>query len=170
MLQRIHQSSLYPSFIQIRDSHLEGAGFFPFHNRDGSVHAYMLVWPESRRIVMLDAREGLVKSTVPLVLDVATADLKDLSKDDFDQYGRLWHYDPWWVLAEKRYRGHPAVPVLKATNTVDYLGADPLAGWFSKDLRWALGDLRKLLPARKSSVRSGKHTVWRLRSSWPSWS
>jgi len=53
---------------------------------------------------------------VPIRIVAATSDVRAVSGEAGARVGGLWHYDPWWVLDERRYARHPDVPVLKATN------------------------------------------------------
>ena len=165
------QKSLFQCRIHLRDAVLEEGSLFPFFDRRGKVHAYMLIWRSSPQIVMLDARESLITGSRPLQLDVSFGELQDLRSDRFDRYHRLWHFDPWWALGDERYGAHPAVPVLKASNVVAHLGALPFPGRFSNDLRRVVGRIDHLLPMRPSSRHSGGKPLaaksWSFRSTWP---
>ena len=111
--------TLHRRAVSLRDWQLAEASLFPLFDARGTIEALMLVWPASRTIAALELGPGLVD--VPMWgavgLDVDYASLRDLDAGRAAELaaGR-WHYDPWWVLREPRYGGHPAVPALKATN------------------------------------------------------
>lgn len=122
--------------VRLRDTALERATLFPFFDREGQVSALMLVWPASPRIVLVE-HPGLF--SVPLLGDVRMrAGRQALVGVDAGQAAAMtagsWHYDPWWLLREARFRGHPAVPVLKATNCVERFTEPVSACYFSRDL------------------------------------
>ena len=33
-----------------------------------------------------------------------------------EEAAQLWHFDPWWVLDDRRFRNHPGLAALKSTN------------------------------------------------------
>jgi hypothetical protein len=172
--------------VRLCDAELEDASLFPFFDDQGAADALMLVWPESRTIAVLELRSGLVE--VPMwgaaALDVDFAALRDL---DARGAARLaagrWHYDPWWVLREPRFRGHPAVPALKATNCAGRLRKPFRQLYFEHDLssiyrltvdyQGFLAFSPDLLPARPDPYpeSSPAATGWRLDPVWrhPDW-
>ncbi len=139
--------SLHLRRVRLRDFVLERASVFPFFDRQGRVRALMLVWPPARRIVVLEHGSGSDLARArwwgEIQLRVDFAALRDVCADrvcaDRVDAGRgslagLWHYDPWWVLREARFKGHPAVPALKATNCAGAF-LKPIYGcFFSRDL------------------------------------
>ena len=181
-MSNIHQKVLYPCRVHLRDAVLERAGFFPFFDRHGQVHGYMLVWPSSSWIVWLDAGSDPIEGIRPLRLKVDFGRLQDMGPHDLDLYPELWHYDPWWLLREPRYKGHPAVPPLKATNAVRYLKEVENAALFSSDLRTVIGPITDALPESRDAwelktpaaqrglrrpVPSKGRVRWRLKRTWP---
>lgn len=164
----VHQKQLHEIDIDLIDVILKRASLFPFFDRQGTVHAHMLVWPKAPWIVMLDARDVVISSR-PTRLDIAFGELQNLHDDRFDRYRNLWHYDPWWLLADPRFTGHRAVPVLKNTNAVEPLEHCTYAGYFTRDLSEAVGDVSKFLPARAALHEPGRseRSAWRVRQSWP---
>jgi hypothetical protein len=46
----------------------------------------------------------------------------------------LWHFDPWWLLANPPYEQHPATPTLKATNAVTHLPSKLISLYYRRDL------------------------------------
>ena len=166
----VHQKQLHDVDIELGDATLERASLFPFFDRQGEVHAHMLVWPEAPWIVMLDAVRGLIQSSYPLKLDVCFGELQNLHDDRFDRYAYLWHFDPWWLLAHSRFIGNPAVPVLKRTNAVLPLADFAYAGYFSRDLQRSMSNPAAHLPEREEVAASRPAVpglAWRIRRSWP---
>ncbi len=137
--------SLHRRRVRLRDYLLENASLFPFFDREGRTRALMLVWPPARSIVILSYRSDLarVRWWGEVQIDVGLASLRDADASrvaavagvppEAGKWG-TWHYDPWWVLREARFAGHPAVPVLKATNCAGAF-LKPIYGcFFSRDL------------------------------------
>ncbi len=178
--------TLHRRAVRLADAELEAASLFPFFDDRGAADALMLVWPESRTIAALELRPGLVE--VPMwgavVLDVDFAALSDL---DARGAARLaagrWHYDPWWVLREPRFGGHPAVPALKATNCAGRLLKPFRQLYFEHDLSRVhrltvdyhvfLEFTPELLPPRQEpcSAPASAPAGWRLDPIWrqPDW-
>jgi len=145
---------------------LPRASIFPFFGPDLETRYLMIVWVKSGDIVLLPYRPGLIR--VPHIanirLDVARGALRDAAPADVERVSRLWHYDPWWVLAADRFRGHPAVPPLKQTNTVAHISGER---WrFTRDLsRLGPRELADDLPVHPARSASG----WRLAPVWTRW-
>ncbi len=138
--------SLHQRRVRLRDFVLERGSVFPFFDREGRVRALMLVWPPARRIVVLERRsddplEGrsdLARARWwgEIQLDVGFAALRDVRVDagTVAAVAGLCHYDPWWVLREACFEGHPAVPALKATNCAGAFLKPVYGCYFSRDL------------------------------------
>lgn len=116
----VRQVGLHRRRLRALDRKLARVSLFPFFDGRGEVRALMLVSAGSPRIQMLSAWSGRIG--VPLFgalrLNEMFDDVADLDRQTSEGYAHLWHYDPWWVLREPRYEGHPAVPALASTNCV----------------------------------------------------
>lgn len=132
----ISAHSLHQQRVRLSDVKLKRASVFPFFDRQGLVSAWMLVWPPTARIVVIESKPGRARVNWRRELQLALdfAELCDINVDSAAALARLWHFDPWWVLREACFEGHWAVPILKATNCVSAF-LEPVRGcYFSHDL------------------------------------
>lgn len=133
--------------VRLRDATaLVEASLFPFFDSDGLVTSLMLVWPAASSILMLEMEPGRVRVPWfgPIEIDADFAEQGDADAARARTLaGGLWHWDPWWVLRAARYAGHPAVPVLKATNCVDRLPEGVAGCYFARDLTQVMGFARR---------------------------
>lgn len=132
--------------VRLRDAVLEEASLFPFFDAAGDVRSLMLVSPASSSILLLEAEADLARVPWlgPVELGADLAEHRDSDAGHAEALaGGLWHYDPWWALKASRYEGHPAVPVLKATNCVDLFPKPVVACYFARDLTRVVGFARK---------------------------
>lgn len=134
-------SSLHRQRVRLRDVPLDQASVFPYFDHEGQTRALMLVWPPAPEIVVLEHRSDLARArwSGEIDIDVDFAALLDAPSDRIAAIAGLWHYDPWWVLAEPRFEGHPSVPVLKATNCVDVFSRPVYGCFFTRDLSRLVG-------------------------------
>jgi hypothetical protein len=110
--RRLHRASL-----KFRDRIVMAGSVFPLFDRDGTVWKFMLVWRGSDRILLLDHAPGRIRQNWwGYSVDASLAEERPLTRVRVAGIGRLWHYDPWWVLRSSRYAGHPAAAKLKETN------------------------------------------------------
>ncbi len=189
--------SLHQRRVRLRDFVLEGASLFPFFDREGRTRALMLVWPPARPIVVLDFPSGdlspgersdlvRVRWWGEIQLGVDFAALRNIDAGRAAVATGLWHFDPWWVLREACFEGHPAVPVLKATNCAGAF-LKPIYGcFFSRDLSRFVGVTTKsrshsglsaldytyrpfspqLLPEERPRARPPQSSGWTLDPFW----
>jgi hypothetical protein len=124
VLFSVSQRSLHRRRFQLLDRPLERASLFPFFDASGAVSELMLVSEEGARIQLSRWRPGLFTRgwLRPHRLDLRSSQLQDVTRDDAEERVELLHFDPWWVLSEPRYAGHPAVPALRHTNIPGYDG------------------------------------------------
>ncbi len=122
MFWMLGQHSLHDIRLQLVDQRIEQTSLFPFFDREGSIRALMLISQDSGDIALVPYRPGLFLHRLfrPSRLDLRRADLRNSRFRDAHRLARLWHFDPWWVLADKRYAHHSAVPTLRATNIVGF--------------------------------------------------
>lgn len=131
-------TALHGVSLRIGEKKYEEASAFPYFTAGGLVQRYMLILPKSPEIFDLEARPGALErhwwglavaaGHEPLPLGTRAGAL-----------GTLWHYDPWWVLADKRFAGHPAKAALKATNMVDRLERGTFDLLYRRDLSAVTG-------------------------------
>ncbi len=165
---------------RLRRTTLIRASLFPFFDTLGSVKTLMLVRPPAPYIVFFQLVPDLVRVPWLSAVKIASA-LEPKSDVDAEQAANLtdgcWHYDPWWVLKAKRFAGHPAVPVLKATNCAGRFRFPVKECYFARDLSRLLSvDLEgyttrqpfspELLPERISPVGEKRRRHWQLDPFW----
>lgn len=120
--------------IRLRDGSLKRASLFPFFDGLGDVQALMLVAPPAPEIFVLEKVDRVrTRFWAGVELDLELAELRDAG-DRVGPLARLWHFDPWWVLREACFEGHPAVPILKATNCADAFSKRVTDCYFNRDL------------------------------------
>lgn len=161
--RRLHRRT-----IVVQDERLARGSLFPFFDSTGRVVQLMVVHPVSNDIFMLPWDKKVVR--VPLLGPIRLTYLPTINECDIGIVERLWHYDPWWVLADERFRNHWATPVLKDTNCVEDLTVHLISVWFRSDLGrlnwvWLKEGQREytirpwnalyLDPGRQTPVRSG---------------
>lgn len=130
--KRLHEHAL-----RIGPRPSESGSLFPFFDRDGAVSHLMVMLPHTPEVYAFHWRAGRV--TVPPVGAVRIGDsgfaLDPLDEQTAHELATLWHYDPWRVLTEPRYRDYWAVPMLKATNAVTFLEKRSVTSMcFARDL------------------------------------
>lgn len=112
------QRSLHETTLELDDGLLEEASLFPLFDDRGQTRSLMLVSAGSSEIYLFDWTPEVFtrRMMAPDRLAVSLSDLRDAGDDEADAVAQLWHWDPWWVLMEERFAGHPAVPSLRGTN------------------------------------------------------
>lgn len=166
---------LHQVWFRSRDIALGRGSLFPFFGRDGTVTHLMLVRPGSPRILWLPHRRGLVRTSRFGFAWIGAALGREAEIDPDADLAGLWHYDPWWVLADERFAGHPAVPALKETNCAARFTSMVFAGGLDR-VEKAVVDGR-LEPWSPDLVPLRGHPrvvpfeprvpmVWRLRPRW----
>ena len=186
MIGTISQHALRNCRIDLEDRVLDRAGIFPFFDEAGRVRLLMITAEETGRILLATWVPDVFTRRWPrrYRLRLRFTELSEASPDDH-RLEALWHYDPWWVLGDDRYRSHDVVPVLRSTNIHGY-DTSLHRVWFASDLatvayvvsgsgesrsirRFDAGVLtasvraRPRVPARRTDRRP---TEWRLRPFW----
>ena len=118
MLWLASQQSLHRCRLRVDGERLGPASVFPFFDDEGKTRSLMVTTEDSSRILLLEWNEGRFRrrGLRRNELRLQGKEWADASEDDAARVAHLWHFDPWWVLGEERYVGHPAVPHLKGTN------------------------------------------------------
>ncbi len=100
------------------------AGLFPFFNRRGVISRVMVVGAESPQIWLFDPSRAEVRIPLfgPIVLRPLPSTLRRLEELQLAEVKDLWHFDPWWVLGDRRFALSEVAQAIKATNC---LGAFP---------------------------------------------
>ena len=116
--KRLHEHAL-----RLGSRPSETGSVFPFFDREGAVSFLMVALPHTSEVYAVRWRTRLV--TIPPVGAVriggGTFALDPLDEQSARQLAALWHYDPWWILTEPRYRDYWAAPMLKETNVIPHL-------------------------------------------------
>ena len=111
--RRLHGRSLHT-----RHESIENATLFPFFTRAGQVKRVMVVAAESAKLRTFAPAELSV--SIPFWGPIQVAGrLEELNTRLLDELARMWHFDPWWLLADRRFSDDAAAPLLKKTNCVD---------------------------------------------------
>jgi hypothetical protein len=188
LLRVVSQRSLRSCRIAFDDRPIERAALFPLFNDAGHTQMVMITAQESRRIMVADWAPGLFVRDWAWRnrLHLRSTDLNDASMWDDEHVDELWHFDPWWVLGDERYRGHAAVPALRNTNIPGYdptisdivfdsdlgrasyvarVSADSLSiRRFSADSLAEVGEKRR---SARDRPRVAAAVGWQLRPFWP---
>ena len=157
------------------------ATLLPLFDREGAVRWVTFLDARSTDIWCFDPAETGVR--VPLWgairVDSEPGDLRLLRAEDLAARGDLWHFDPWWLLADRRYDRSEAAQGLKATNCAGQLpGATNrlLYRWDLLQVKWVVyreagGERIGKLPGDCLSKRPpgpavGRPCTWRLDPFW----
>ena len=161
---------------------VERASLFPFFDREGQVRSFLLVDPTSSELFLAHRAERIL---VPFWGPIRIKDrLEFLADDNIDNLLPFWHYDPWWLLKEPRYKDNEWATVLPGTNCVNELAPGVQSLLFSGNLLWARWVMSKtedgyrtdrfrssMLPEYNQvpprDARTGR-TGWRLAPFWES--
>ena len=169
--------SLHRRKVRLQDAELEGASLFPFFDAGGAVAWLMLVWPGASTIAAMELQSVVVPMWGAVEIDAEVAGILDLDAERATELAASrWHYDPWWLLREPRYRGHPAVPALKASNCAGRFERPIRQLYFKHDLL-AVATLTEnhqeffafkpeLLPPREDLRPAPTLSGWRLDPVW----
>ena len=191
MLWLASQRSLHRCRLWVDDEPLGPASVFPFFDDEGQTRTLMVTTEDRGQILLVDwhdklfRRRGLWRNELRL----EGREWSDAAEDDARRVAHLWHFDPWWVLGEERYIGHPAVPHLKGTNipgfddsyttayydrrlsSVRFLGTGE--GENHKLAGFAVGSLTKADSARRADLGAPEPRVSNSRSrrgsEWRTW-
>ena len=122
MLWVLGQHSLHDFPVQLLDQRLEKASLFPLFDGEGVTRSLMLTYRDSSDILLVPYRPGIFRRRLfgPNRMSLKRSDLRNSRFEDAELVAALWHFDPWWELAEDRYAHHPAVPTLRSTNIVGF--------------------------------------------------
>ena len=109
--------------IRFLDQSVRGVSLFPFFDRSGEVRQVMIVLRDSQELFLLPWGPNRIR--VPfwdaVIVRHELATLQRIGPTPLQAIDGLWHYDPWWILDDDRYAGHPARRWLQASNCVDEL-------------------------------------------------
>lgn len=186
MIATISQHALRNCRLHLDDRVLDRACLFPLFDEAGRVRLLLITAEESGRVLLAPWVQDVFRRRWPRRnrLRLPFTDLRDASPDD-QRLEALWHFDPWWVLNDERYRTHDAVPALRSTNIPGY-DTTLQRVWFAPDLatvayavvgsgdsqtirRFDTGVLMPSVRARPRvplRPRGEQRAEWRLRPFW----
>ncbi len=128
------------------------ATLLPLFDREGMVRRVVFLDERSAGVWCFDPTQTPVRIPLwgPIRVEASPGDLWLLEAGDLAAGGDLWHFDPWWLLADRRYERSEAAEVLKNTNCAGQL---PLT---TKKLvfRWDLSRVRWVVYTDKGGVKS----------------
>ncbi|MDP7017531.1 MAG: hypothetical protein QGG36_17140 [Pirellulaceae bacterium] len=161
----IGASRLHERRLVSGETRIDKATLFPFFDGGGAVHQVLIVDAGSADLRTFRIGEAGVViphwGTLRLGGSVRVAD-----EHDIDRLGRLWHYDPWWLLKDVRFASLPATPILKATNCVDSFEERPQDILFSICLS-RLNKVRFSVPASEYKTKRFEASMLPKRSAPP---
>ena len=164
----VHAKHLHGIATQAKKWREEAASLFPFFQRAGNVPWVMVVAPKRPDIFFFRNTPGTIKkSDDRIVIKKPLQTWHDLRTSDQNEIAALYHYDPWWVLGEKRFHGNKAVPILKATNIVDTFIRHPVE--YSEDLMQVQGEARQALTAPRHAPDPHQFHGWKWDPIWAAW-
>ena len=115
---------------------IRALSLFPFFDPSGRVRRVMATTPDSSDIYVLPAGDHLPR--IPGFGDIRVPErvglLRPIQRSDLEELQRLWHYDPWWVLAHERFAGHWARTALMETNYVERSEKNVVRLYYRSDL------------------------------------
>ena len=97
---------------------LDKATLFPMFHNSGAVEDVLVVDAHSAELYLIPLTYCSVRAGRwgPVVVN---GSLEALTRHSVERIEDLWHFDPWWLLAEKRFDALEVTPLLKATNCVE---------------------------------------------------
>jgi hypothetical protein len=91
----------------------------PLFDRAGEVRFVLTVAADSPDVSLVRA-EGLPR--IPWLGRIRLPDhvplFREILREDVNAIRDLWHFDPWWLIAEPRFATHWARELLMSTNLV----------------------------------------------------
>lgn len=118
---------------------------FPFFDAEGVVHKSMVVRWDRPELYVTRSRHSRLqarRSGLGRVVE-CRQNLSRIKRIDLDEriveLGRLWHYDPWWVLSDAPFSSFSSTPILRRTNCVDHLPDGAMSMSFDSKLTHVVG-------------------------------
>ena len=173
--------------LVFRDGRLNRATLFPLFDVEGSVRSLLVIDHEEARLFALPWTPGLVCKPwfQAFRIDRNLEPLEELTLEETYSLSGLWHYDPWWLLAEPDFATREEAALFKNTNCVSHLeGLEALS--FTADLsRISYGRVKdngvvgiksaqelelplpvKIVPEKQKRAASLRRGEWQLRPFW----
>ena len=149
----VSSSALRARTLETPERSIPRATLLPLFDRQGKV----------LRVVFLDAdaadvwyfHPAVVRVRIPfwgpIQLDSSPGDLQLLSPGGLAALGEVWHFDPWWMLADRRYDRSEVAAILKTTNCFEQLSRTGNRLLY----RWDLGRAGWIVSREKEALRLG---------------
>jgi hypothetical protein len=97
------------------EGELRGATLFPFFDREGKAPRVIVLAEGSSEIRVFDPRETPLRFRFWRRLNVE-GNFRRITRDDLRLMSGLWHFDPWWLLAEPGRSEGEIAALVKQTN------------------------------------------------------
>jgi hypothetical protein len=119
----VSSSSLRARALETPERSIAKAALLPLFDREGKVRRVIFLDPSAPGIWFFDPAVVRVRIPLwgPIRLDSGPGELQLLSPGGLAALGEVWHFDPWWLLADRRYARSEVAATLKATNCFEPL-------------------------------------------------
>ena len=149
----VSSSALRARTLETPERSIRKAALLPLFDREGKVRRVAFLDPGATDIWSFDPAVVRVRIPLwgPIQLDSSPGELQLLSAGGLAALGEVWHFDPWWMLADRRYDRSEVAAMLKTTNCFE-----PLSKTGKRLLyRWNLCRAGWIITKEKGTVRLG---------------
>jgi hypothetical protein len=112
---------------------------FPFFDREGEVKFVLVVDADSATLRVIRTENADFSFGLTGGIRLSHGAVHRLGSHTLAPLGRLWHFDPWWLLADARFTNTQVVSTLKATNCVERFSREVSNVSYSGDLKRLTG-------------------------------
>ena len=149
----VSSSALRARTLETPERSIPKAALLPLFDREGKVLRVVFLAPGSADIWFFDPAVVRVRIPLwgPIRLDSSPGDLQLLSAGGVAALGEVWHFDPWWMLADRRYDRSEVAAILKTTNCFEQLSKTGKRLFY----RWNLCRAGWIVTMEKGTVRPG---------------
>ena len=117
--------ALHRCRVRFDDRETWHVSLFPFFDANGEIKSLLFVRYDSATLHSVAFHPGVFEQPHPWAtkrIRLPAGEVRALQPGHaLERLVQLWHYDPWWVLAEPPFQRHSATPTLKRTNAVNRL-------------------------------------------------
>lgn len=149
----VSSSALRARTLETPERSIPKAALLPLFDREGKVRRVVFLDPNAADVWFFDPAVVRVRIPFwgPIQLDSSPGDLQLLSAGGLAALGEVWHFDPWWMLADPRYTRSEVAAILKTTNCFEQLSRTGKRLLY----RWDLGRASWIVSREKGALRLG---------------